>query len=205
MEHQCSAKRCENHCPEGSHGGHRDAGSNFHCHPQQFSLEDVKRRMFVLHMHTNVWGYCPEQSCLEERGGLFSWCLSLLPWSPLPPVSIDLLYNSIFQAAAGVVLIKLSMAPCWLLNKVHFKQEFRGLMIYPRATYPVFFFFFFPGSFSIISICVFGRLFHWSPAWSPNTQGVHSSSPLLGPECSLLSPLIKNPCNCKAWLICSFS
>ena len=141
MEHQCSAKRCENHCPEGSHGGHRDAGSNFHCHPQQFSLEDVKRRMFVLHMHTNVWGYCPEQSCLEERGGLFSWCLSLLPWSPLPPVSIDLLYHSIFQAAAGVVLIKLSMAPCWLLNKVHFKQEFRGLMIYPRATYPVFFFF----------------------------------------------------------------
>lgn len=149
--------------------------------------------MFILYMHTNVWGDCSEQSCLEERGGLFSWHLSLLPWSPLPPVSIILLYHSIFQAVAAVVFIKLSMAPCWLLNKVHFKQEFRGLMIYPRPLTLFFFFFLFPDSFSIISVWVFGCLFHWSPAWSPNTQGVHSSSPLLGPECSLLNPQIKNP------------
>lgn len=132
VEHQCYAKPCENHCPEGSYGRYRDAGFHFHCHPQHFSLEDVKRRMFILHMHTNVWGDCSEQSCLGERGGLSSWCLSLLPSSPLPPVSISLLHHSIFQAAAGVVFIKLSMAPCWLLNKGHFKQEFRGLMIYPR-------------------------------------------------------------------------
>lgn len=94
--------------------------------------------LFYICTQMLVFGGCSAQSCLGEWGGLFSWGLSPLPSSLLPPVSISLLYHPIFQAAARVVFIKLSMAPCWILTKVQsFKQAFRGLMIHPNPL-PVF-------------------------------------------------------------------
>lgn len=52
---------------------------------------------------------------------------------------------------------------------------------------------------------VFCGLLHCSPAWSPNRQTVPPSSPVYGPECPLLSPIIKIYATYQAQLVCSFS